>query len=85
MAPGTGDKGDGFAPGAQVTRAVGEAVIVGAQGGGAALVSEAVEVFALPESGRVGMVAIAEAVAGESADGAGFSLMDGGAEAWHGR
>lgn len=85
LAPGSGDQGDRVAHGAQVARAVGEAVVVGAQRGGAALLTEAVEVFALAEGGRVGMVTIAETLTGESARDAGFSIMGCGAETWHRR
>jgi hypothetical protein len=60
-----------------------EAAVLAEQGGGAAALSVAVEELALAGFDRVGVVAIAEELAGESAKGAGSALAERGAETWH--
>jgi hypothetical protein len=63
---------------------VGEAVILSAEGEGAAGIAVAVEVLAGLEEGWVGMVAITEALTGMGTGGAGLALLDDGAVARHG-
>jgi len=70
--------------GATVARAVGEAVVLAAHGGAAAALALAVEELAPAGFGRIGVMAIAKELAGESAKGAGAALVERGAEAWHG-
>jgi hypothetical protein len=62
---------------------VGEAVALAAQGGGAAALALAVEKLAPAGFDRVGVVAVAEELAGESAAGAELALVERGAETWH--
>ena len=83
LAPGAGGEGDSRSFGAAVTRAVGEAAVLAAQGGGAAALALAVEVLATSGFDRVGVVTVAKELAGESAAGAGQALVERGAETWH--
>lgn len=69
---------------AAVAGTVGEAVILSAEGEGAAGIAVAVEVLAGLEGSWVGMVAAAEALAGLGAGSAGLAVLDGGAVARHG-
>jgi hypothetical protein len=81
---GCGGPGGWGVYGAAVPWAVGEAAALAAQGSGAAAPALAVEELALAEVDRVGVVAVTEGLAGESATGAGLALVECGAETWHG-
>ena len=67
-----------------VSRAVGEAMILAAHGEAAATVTLPIEERALGPGAAAGMVAIAKCLAGEGASGAGLTVVEGGAKAWHG-
>jgi hypothetical protein len=60
-----------------------EAVTLAAQRGATATLSILVEILALMDGWRLRMVAIAEALAGESAGGAGLTFFERGAKTWH--
>ena len=83
LASSAGNQGDGGAPGAAVARAVGEAVVLTAEGGGLAWFSAAIEVVTGTFGEGAGMVAGAEGEAGESAGRAAATGVDGGAETRH--
>ena len=66
-----------------VSRAVGEAMILAAHGEAAATVTLPIEERALGPGAAAGMVATAKCLAGEGASGAGLTVVEGGAKAWH--
>ena len=83
LAPGAGNDGDGRMPSAAIARTVGKAVVLAAEGEGAAALTAAVEIFALAINDRLRVVSAAKGLAGKSAAGAGLSFVERGAEAWH--
>ena len=83
LASSAGNQGDGGAPGAAVARAVGEAVVLTAEGGGLAWFSAAIEVVTGTGGEGTRMVAGAEGEAGESAGPAEAAGIEGGAETRH--
>ncbi len=70
-------------PSAAIARTVGKAVVLAAEGEGAAALTAAVEIFALAVDNRLRVVSAAKGLAGKSAAGAGLSFVERGAEAWH--
>jgi hypothetical protein len=79
-----GDEGHGGPAGAMIAGAVGETVVLSAHGKRAARFAEAIEVGATLVVERMRIVATAEKPAGHGAIGTGVTVINAGAEAWHG-
>jgi hypothetical protein len=84
LTAGAGVDRDRGAAGAAVAAAVGEAVVLSAEGVGAAGLAGSGAVRAGLGEERFGVVSGAKDLAGERANGASASGMSGGAETWHG-
>jgi len=83
LAPGPRDNGDSGAASAAIAGAVGETVVLSAEGEGSAALAALVEVLALVRGVRMWLVAAAKGLAGKSPAAAGLAFAKGGAEAWH--
>lgn len=83
LAPGAGDQGSYGAFRSAVARTMGGAMVLTAEGDGAAGPATLVEVEAGAGIEGVRMMAGTEGLAGAGSTGAALALVDGGAEAWH--
>jgi uncharacterized membrane protein len=81
---GARDEGHGGPTRAMIAQAVGEAVVLSAHGERAAMFAESVEIRTARRFVGMGMVTIAEKLAGHGAIGTAQAVVDAGAEAWQG-